>query len=106
MQAHFRPNQFLVLQFGQAELYIGYKILLQVQKDNPTREVETMLEAMHRYLFPAPRLVATLTHRLCEKCCCEIDLKKDRFQHRTDEKGCEHYYHLDCPMLKSPSERG
>lgn len=105
MNAHFRPGEFLTLKFTQDELFIGYDVLSKMYVKNPTPDLARMMEAMEKHLFPKPKLILIANIHICEKCFCELDVRKDSYHVRTNEHGVITWTHQNCPQLKSDKER-
>lgn len=100
MNAHFRPNEFLKLQFNADELLIGYNVLKALYVKTPTPDLAKMIKAMEDKLFPKPKLILVSNVHICEKCFCELDVRTDSYHVRTNEHGIISWTHQKCPPLK------
>ncbi len=100
MKAHFRKGEFLKLEFHESELLAGYNVLLALQAKTPSRDLEQLIKAMESYLFPPPKLILISNFHICEKCFCELDVRKDAYHVRTNPSGVMSWTHQICPPLK------
>lgn len=67
---------------------------------SPTQDLAKMIKAMEASLFPPPKLILISNVHICEKCFCEIDVRKDKYNVHTDENGIMAWLHQNCPELK------
>ena len=81
---HFHPKE---LRFALGVLQALYQHTQLTFIEEAIKDIEDRLRQ--------PQIPFTPTHRLCETCCCEIDLKTGNY---AEINGV--YQHIQCPPLK------
>ena len=98
MRILITPENSVLIAFSDKELRVALQVLRALYAATKQSFIQEAIEDVEAML--TPRVPYIITHRLCESCCCEIDLKNDQHIVRDGV-----YRHTVCPTLKPDSTR-
>ena len=104
MKIFYKKDQHVILKFGATEMKQALGVLKALAQYFKADFIFKVAQELQDDLFPKPKLPFVQYYRLCTKCFCEIDLRKDKFLHRIGEKD-DTWEHQECKPLKDDSVR-
>lgn len=104
MKIFYKKDSHVIIKFGATEMKQALGVLKALAVHFKAVFILQVAQELQDDLFPKPQLPFVQYYRLCTKCCCEIDLRKDKFLHRIGENE-DTWQHVECPPLKETSKR-
>lgn len=101
MKVHVNDDSTVHLEFHSTEIRFALGVLKALYTHTRLDFIGKAIDDIEKRLtHKMPQLTHILTHRICETCFCEIDLKRDQHIVRDDV-----YRHTQCPALYPASYR-